>query len=285
MHKKIGGLRSIESSEFSYYRTTHYFEQYGDFSTVGEFHEYCCWAKANNIKIYILGNGSNTLFARKKITTLILKNNLSKYIKELPDNRFEISSSTLVIDVLKYCCENSLNSFYYLASVPATVGGALAMNAGRGKQHNLTIYDFVEAVNYYDTESNSIKTIDKNEAVIGYRETIFTGIKSKLILSAIFEFEKINLDGNPIMERCKWSKQFQDYSAPNCGSVFKESSPSILNRLKGLSIAKASFSAKTNNWILNRAASSFPIMNLIAIAKFLHVIVGKKASLEVITVD
>lgn len=281
----MNNIKSITDNNLSFYRTLHHFERYGEFHTLDEFREYCNWATDNKIQVYVLGNGSNTLFARNKIKTLILKNKLHKSIKALSENKFEISSSVLVLDVLKYCYDNSLESFYYLSSVPATIGGALAMNAGRGRKYGCSIYDFVESVTFFDFESNSIKTFGKEEIVKDYRETIFTGIYSHLILSAIFKFNQVKIEGNPILERCKWSKEFQDYSAPNCGSVFKESEPRILKLLKGLSIGKASFSGKTNNWILNKSSSSVPIVVLITIARLLHFVMGKKASPEVIIVD
>ncbi|VEP12235.1 UDP-N-acetylenolpyruvoylglucosamine reductase [Hyella patelloides LEGE 07179] len=281
----LSPIQSITSNKLSYYRTTHNFKNYAEFETLEQFKEYCIWAKANNRKIYILGNGSNTLFARKNIKSLILKNQLHKKIDVLSKNKIRASSSTLIRDVLKYCFDNSLDSFYYLASVPATIGGALAMNAGRGKSFQRTIYDFVETVDFFDFEDNRVKTLTNEEIVKSYRQTIFTGIQSKLILSAVFKFQKIQLEGNPITQRCIWSKENQDYSAPNCGSVFKEADPYILNKLRGWHINKASFSSKTNNWILNKSESYIPLMLLITAAKIIHFLKRKIAKIEIIFVD
>ena len=278
-------IKSLEDNNLSFYRTSHYFERYGEFFTVEQFCEYCNWAKDKKIKIYILGNGSNTLFINKKIKSLILKNKLCKEIKPLSNNRIQVTSSVLVLDLLKYCHKNYLDSFYYLASVPATIGGALAMNAGRGKQHQLTIYDFVESVTFFDFESNSVKTLKKEQIVKGYRNTIFTGIHSRLILSATLKFTPTEFKKNPIVDRCKWSKNNQDYSAPNCGSVFRDSDSRILKKLRGLKIGKSSLSLKTNNWILNKSDSSFCIIIIIKIIFFIHYLLGKKAELEIITVD
>lgn len=77
-------IQSFTDNSLSFYRTEHYFERYGEFQTIEQFHKYCNWAKTNNVKVYILGNGSNTLFIKKSIKTLILKNNISKIIKPLP---------------------------------------------------------------------------------------------------------------------------------------------------------------------------------------------------------
>ena len=278
-------IASLKSRNLSFYRTTHHFKNYGEVSTTDQFWGYYEWAKANKTKIYILGNGSNTLFAKKEVKSLVLKNNFPKETKILSKSQLQVSSSVLVMDILRYCYENSLGSFYYLASVPATIGGALAMNAGGGKPEKISIYDFVENVTFFDAEENTIKTLNKTEIVKGYRNTIFTGFTSKLILSAKFNFSPQEIDGNPILERRQWSKKFQDHSSYNCGSVFKECDFNILNRLKSLQINNSSFSSKTTNWILNNSQSSWPILLLIKIAQILHFLKSKKAILEVIKVE
>ena len=277
-------IKSLSTDRLSFYRTKHEFERYGEFFTVEEFVQYCQWAKDNGITAYVLGNGSNTLFGSKKISSLVLKNKLNTDLEPLGEGRLKISSSTQVMDVLKYCYSESLESFYYLSSVPASIGGALAMNAGRGRQQQMTIYDFVETVTFFDFEQNELRTLEGCDVVQGYRQTIFTGIQNKLILYATFKFAPISFPTDPILARKKWSKNSQDYSAPNCGSVFKLADYRILRRLEGLTIGKSSFSIKTTNWILNKSKSSFPIKVLISVARALHRFLGKKVELELIVV-
>ncbi len=276
-------IQSLSSDNLSFYRTQHQFERYGEINTLEDMIEYCHWAKSNDARIYILGNGSNTLFSRKNIRTLVLKNSLEKRIEPLPNLRLKVSSSVLVMDVLKHCYSESLDCFYYLASVPATVGGALAMNAGLGQNSGYTIYDFVESVTFF--EDGELKTLTKKEIVRGYRETIFTGLHSKLIISVIFQFSPATFENNPIFERLKFVKIKQDNTAPNCGSVFKFYDPRIMLKLRGFSFANASLSSKTANWIKNRSKSHIPIMAIIEIVKVLHLMVGRKAVMEVIKVD
>ncbi|MBW4557554.1 MAG: FAD-binding protein [Trichormus sp. ATA11-4-KO1] len=276
-------IESLTSTSLSHYRTRHHFERVGEISSLDDLREYCIWAKENKVNIYIIGNGSNTLFVKKNIKSLILKNKLPKYINSLTEDKLEISSSVLIMEVLKHCYQNSMNSFYYLASVPATIGGALAMNAGRGRQYGCTIYDFVESVTFF--ENGCIKTLQNNQIVRGYRETIFTGIHSKLILSAVFKFERTEFNDNPLVSRQIWAKEHQDNTAPNCGSVFKNANFSILEKLKGVSIGRAMFSPKTSNWILNKSHSTYSIILLIKIANFLHFVTRQKTALELIKVD
>ncbi|QMS91174.1 FAD-binding protein [Nostoc edaphicum CCNP1411] len=276
-------IESLTSNSLSHYRTQHHFERVGEINSVDDLQMYCNWAKENKVNIYIIGNGSNTLFVKKNIQSLVLKNKLLKYTNPLPENRLEVSSSVSVMEVLKYCYQNSMDSFYYLASVPATIGGALAMNAGRGRQHGCTIYDFVESVTFF--EDGCVKTLQNSQIERDYRETIFTGMHSKLILSAIFKFELTEFTENPLISRQIWAKEHQDNTAPNCGSVFKIANYRILQKLRGMSIGKAMFSAKTSNWILSKSQSSYSIILLIKIAMILHFITRQKIALELITID
>ncbi|MGF1935736.1 MAG: FAD-binding protein [Nostoc sp. ChiQUE02] len=276
-------IESLTSNSLSHYRTQHHFERVGEINSVDDLQKYCNWAKENKVNVYIIGNGSNTLFVRKNIQSLILKNKLPKYTNPLPENRLEVSSSVSVMEVLKYCYQNSMNSFYYLASVPATIGGALAMNAGRGRQHECTIYDFVESVTFF--EDGCVKTLQNSQIARDYRETIFTGMHSKLILSAVFKFERTEFTENPLISRQIWAKEHQDNTAPNCGSVFKTANYRILQKLRGMSIGKAMFSTKTSNWILSKSQNSYSIIILIKIAKIFHFLTRQKIALELITID
>ena len=157
------------------------------------------------------------------------------------------------------------------------------MNAGRGREHNLSIYDFVKSMKVF--ENGKEKTLSKEELNLSYRKTNFTGIQNTFITSAIFEFPSKNFDDNPILKRVKWSQEFQEHTKANCGSVFKTWDFRIMKFLQGFKFFGAWYSAKTLNWISNSSDSSFPIQVLIKISIFLHKILGKKISLEIIEID
>lgn len=93
-------IESLASSSLSYYKTLHNFEKFGEITSIDDFHKYCRWAKENKVSIYILGNGSNTLFVNNNIQSLVLKNKLPNYLKALSNNRLEVSSSSTIMEVL-----------------------------------------------------------------------------------------------------------------------------------------------------------------------------------------
>ncbi|MBT2572028.1 FAD-binding protein [Planococcus sp. ISL-110] len=279
-------IYSNETDVLSRYKTNHFFKNYAEIETIDDFSFYLNWAKKNGKNIFILGNGSNTLFAKKNIEALVLKNKIPSSIECISEEKshYRISSNTLMSKVLPFCFKNSLDSFYYLASVPATIGGALAMNAGEARSKKSSIYDYVLSVEYID-ENNDIKNVMVEEMNLDFRKTMFTGCQNKFILSAVFQFPRREFNGlNPIKERIAWSKKHQDNIAPNCGSVFNQGYGRILKLIKGLKIGETKFSSKTQNWINNNSKSHRPIVFLIFVVKLLHIITFKKCNVELIIV-
>jgi len=272
---------SISTDRLSTYRTHHTFLHYAKVTSPEDFIDLCHWSKENNVPIYVLGNGSNTLFARRNIQTLICKNALPSTMRDLGDHRYEVSSSMQVHAVLQHCLAHSLDCFYHLASAPATIGGALAMNAG-GVGSN-TIYDFVESITYCSAEQGLV-TQQKSEIPLAFRKTPFTGLHQQLIVSAVFHFPVTNIQGNPIEERIAWSRIYQDHTAPSCGSVFKKKNKYILLVLCGVRYGGARYSSKLSNWIGNRSKESRPIIHLITLATFLHKLLFQRIELEQVIV-
>ncbi|MGC1272214.1 MAG: FAD-binding protein [Planctomycetaceae bacterium] len=276
-------VRSIDTDRLSHFRTQHDFLHYGEARSVEQFIAYRRWADARDLPLLILGNGSNVLFTRKRVRALVVKNKLPRTLEELNDNTIRVSSTVAISQVIKWCKDRHLDSCYYLASVPATIGGAIAMNAGRGRRHNKSIFDFVENVTFLD--GDGLKTLSRSEMPVGYRRTPFTGLTSKLIISAELAFPPRVEDADAGHERVRWSRENQDHSAPNCGSVFRESHWRIMSFLRGRAFGTGQFSPKTANWLLSHGASSRPLVRLIRIAQVLHRLVGKRAVVELIQVD
>ncbi len=281
-------VRTFESDRLSHFRTKHRFLHYGEATSVEQFVSYRRWADERGLPLLILGNGSNVLFRRSRIRALVVKNKLPRALREIDDHTIEVSSTVAISQVLKWCKERNLDSCYYLASVPATIGGAIAMNAGRGRKHNKSIFDFVTRVTFL--EGDVLKTWQRHEIPVGYRQTPFTGLTSRLVVSATLRFPRLSDSALPeetdaVRQRVRWAKENQDHSAANCGSVFKECHWRIMSFLQGKTLGTAQFSDRTGNWLLNRGPSPRPIVWLIRLTRALHVVIGRRAVVELVQVD
>lgn len=268
------------TNKLSSYKTENTFLRIADIKSVEDFFEVENLVYTKGWKMFPLGNGSNTFFATKKITTCVIKNNLPQEWEYLGDDRFEVSSSVKLIQLLKFLYNDQRDGPYFLASVPATIGGAIAMNAGTGRGKGQYISKFLEEVIF--AYKGKIHTIKPEDMDIDYRKTIFSESSERYIIKAIMKFPRRNFEVNPIKERIEWSKENQDLAVPNCGSVFRTFHGKPLHFLrKYFGWGKAYWSQKTPNWICNISPNPYHLKYLIIISIIIHKVFRKKADLEI----
>jgi UDP-N-acetylmuramate dehydrogenase len=272
----------VETDTLSTFRTRHVFEHLGTFRSPEEFLRLRSWAKERRLPVCVVGKGSNLLFCRRRIRAVVLLNQLPKKIIPLAEDLFRVSTSVSLGEVLRMCRAQSRESFYYLASVPASVGGALAMNAGRGESFHQTIYDFVQSVTILNGDQP--QTLRREDIPVRHRWTPFREQTETLLLAAVFRFPLTQLSGDPIAERLAYCREIQDPTAPNCGSAFSHCSSGIMRRLMGRRVLGAQWSAKTQNWILNHSKSSLGIRLLLLVARVLHFVRGRRCQVEFVQI-
>lgn len=227
--------------------------------------------KYKNEDFHIVSNGSNIVFAERVTTPLIVLTELDKSIEKLPDGNVKVGTSVKMMKLLNNLKEWNLGGIEYLASVPTTVGGAVYMNAGRGKKIGLSISDYLISVDYLDIKNGVVKTFKGTEG-FSYRHSPFQDFES-IILSATFKFkgqDKTETD-RLIKERLDYSKKYLSADKPSCGSVFCKMNPILIRLLRGLKKGGAMYSRKTPNWITNAGnATASDVVWLMEFAKKLH---------------
>lgn len=226
--------------------------------------------KFKNQHPIVLGNGSNVLFSSLEIKNpIIYTGNISQI--SFFGNKVEVQAGAKVQKLSKLALEKSLSGFEFLIGIPATLGGALYMNAGA---HNQTISDKFISAKVYDIDNNSILTLNKDDMRFSYRHSILKE-KNWAVLSAKFELQKAKseeikakMDENLFFRKAKQPS----LSLPNAGSVFKN--PKDCELSAGALIDKCGFRGyKLNdievwenhcNFIINRGnANSVDYSNLI----------------------
>jgi UDP-N-acetylmuramate dehydrogenase len=209
-------------------------------------------------QLFFLGNGSNVIFSKEyygdEIAFVVLCEKFNKFT--ISDRHISVQSGALLKDLAlaTYCAGLSgIETFY---DVPASVGGALIMNAGA---YGDEIYTFVKSVKILDVKNCQIKEYQKADIKYGYRYSMFKGDENICILSAEFEFEKkpkaeikAKLDD---IYSCRLANLPQK---PTAGSVFKRPQANVPVGvmveelgLKGKVIGDAQISPKHGGIIVN----------------------------------
>ena len=185
--------------------------------------------------------------------------------------------------VARFAALHQLAGAEFLAGIPGTVGGALAMNAGC---YGGETWDVIEKVLTID-RSGAVHERKKSEFEIGYRHCHFP--QEEWFVAAFFKLP--SGDGEASRARIKefLGKRIatQPLSLPNAGSVFRNPPGDHAARLieacglKGLARGGARVSEKHANFIVNPkgAASAADIEWLIQEVKK---IVFEKTKIELI---
>ena len=87
--------------------------------------------KKNNLKITILGAGSNTLIRDNGIKGVVIKlgSNFSN-INLIDKNTIEVGAATLDRKIANFAKENGIGNLEFLSCIPGSIGGAIIMNSG-----------------------------------------------------------------------------------------------------------------------------------------------------------
>ncbi|MBQ3834139.1 MAG: FAD-binding protein [Elusimicrobia bacterium] len=84
----------------------------------------------NKISFFVLGGGSNILFADDGFRGIVIKLAMSSEQLTNDAEIISVSAATSLPDVVRQTAERGLSGFEHLAGIPGTVGGAIFGNAG-----------------------------------------------------------------------------------------------------------------------------------------------------------
>lgn len=228
--------------------------------TVDELKEALKLANDKQLKITILGGGSNVLVSDKGIKGLtICLRRFSEIKSEIKDDRIYIDclAGTAKSELLKIFLKNQLAPALFLAGLPGDVGGGVVMNAGVAEMFQPR--EFMELVDSIEvmTANGEIKTLQKSDLVIKYRHT--EGWQPHIVIRAKISWP-MQKDENvlqKVREANKTRLSKQPLDMPSCGSVFKNPEgykvAQLIDQcgLKGFRIGDAQVSLKHANFIVN----------------------------------
>jgi len=250
--------------------------------------EFLSDAKKNDLKITILGAGSNTLFRDKGVKGAVIKlgPNFS-YTKLIGKDIIEVGAATLDRKVANFAKDNNLTNFEFLSCIPGSIGGAVVMNSGC---YENDISNILLSIQVIDKNNCKEKEVKKEDIKFLYRGTNLPN--DLIIISAKFrgsigKKEKIEKKQNDFIQKKKLSQPSQ---IKTCGSTFKnidkEKKAWMLIKEAGCDSFKegdAVISKKHCNFFINNGkAKSLDIENLINKVKdTVYVKTGVSLELEI----
>lgn len=236
-----------------------------------------------NQSFALLSAGSNIVFADRVATPLVDMMSIDDRIKYLENGDVYVGASVRIQTLIRDLQKHKLGGIEYLFSVPSSVGGALFMNAGRGKSIGVAISDYLKKVYYYDISSNVFCWYEKKASDFSHRHSPFQDAP-RIILGAIFNFKDQDAEETErlIKERMDHSKKYLSAEKPSCGSVYCKGNRIAFRLLMGRKRGGAMFSKKTPNWISNMGnATSEDVLYLIRLGQKIHRLFLSKCEVEI----
>lgn len=255
LSKFPGMVENEDLSKYCTFRiggTAKYFYKAKDTQTLIELIKY---AKGTNLPYYIIGGGSNILFADEGFDGLIIKLETEKI--EIVEDIVTADAGVLVSQLIKTSIENGLSGMEKWVGLPGTVGGAVRGNAGC---NGLETKDILLKAVILDPQTAETKEVFTDYFEFDYRSSKIKQ-NNELVLSATFQFEKSDLDQEQqqeIMKEIRTNRQTTQPFGASSGSFFKNPSKEqpagmLIDQagLKGTTIGQAQISEKHGNFFLN----------------------------------
>lgn len=208
-----------------------------------------------DMPVFWLGLGSNVLIRDGGIegAVVVTQGALAAMATQEADCLVRAEAGVSCAQVARYTARQGLTGLEFMAGIPGTVGGALAMNAGCYGGETWSVVQQVETIN----RSGEKRLRKASEFEVGYRHVkrhpdewfvaghfkLSPGEKTRSLENIRVLLEKRNAS--------------QPTGLPNCGSVFRNPPGQYaaklieLSGLKGMTIGGASVSQKHANFIIN----------------------------------
>lgn len=210
--------------------------------------------KKNNIKYFIMGNGSNVLVNDQGYRGAVIQlyENMRGY--ELSDTTIRVQAGIKLYDLSEILWENSLTGFEFASGIPGTLGGAVSMNAGA---YGGEMKDVVISAKVMD-ENGEIIELLKGELEFGYRTSAILK-KNYILLEATLKLEKGEKEviREKITELSNRRKDKQPLEFPSAGSTFKRPEGHFAGKLimdsglAGYRVGNAMVSEKHCGFVIN----------------------------------
>jgi UDP-N-acetylmuramate dehydrogenase len=220
--------------------------------TIEQLKEVVQRCNANNIRIYVMGFGSNLLINDDGLRAAVIKLEGDEFAQtQFDSEQITAWAGAELGKLVLNCVQNGLSGIEALTGIPGSIGGAVRMNAGGGFGD---IGAAVETVTLMDNEGNVFEK-SKPELMFDYRRT---NITAQFILNATLSLNRA--DPEQIMRTVKeiwiYKKNNQPLNTKNSGCIFKNprgvSAGALVDRagLKGLQVGGAVVSEKHANFII-----------------------------------
>ena len=223
----------------------------------GDVHRAISICKGQKIPYFILGNGSNVLVSDNGFDGVIIK--LYNFTNVQVENKVvKAQAGVDMRELSKFAMEKGLTGLEFAEGIPATVGGAVCMNAGAYGGEIKNIITKVDVL-----RNGEIKSLLNSELEFGYRTSLVKK-ENLTVLSATFSLEYGDKEEikSKMTDFNQKRRDKQPLEYPSAGSIFKRPEGNFAGKLimesglMGKNIGAAYVSEKHAGFIVNKGGAT-----------------------------
>lgn len=229
--------------------------------------------RRDGIPCQVIGKGSDLLVRDEGVRGVLIR--LGGKLAALEEEKVDppilaAGGGVSIVDMLAFCKDRGLGGLEFLAGIPGTAGGAVAMNAGAwGEQIGGLVREVILITREGDTAS-----WDRSRLRFSYRSASLPEGSVIVRIRLELKWESPESISRKVMGFLHRRKAGQPLEYPSAGSVFKNPPHDYAGRLieeaglKGERIGGAMISPKHANFIVNLGgASARDILALMDLAR------------------
>lgn len=245
--------------------------------TVEELQEALQYAHKQSLPVFILGKGSNSLFSDRGFDGLVIHNKIAfcEIDKEEVSVGAGYSFSLLGVQTAR----KGLSGLEFASGIPASVGGALFMNAGA---NGAEICSVVKEVTFIDLLGEKT-LLSRDQIQFSYRWSSFHE-KPGAIAAVTFVLTPNEMARKQQLEIIEYRTKTQPYGERSCGCVFRNPEGNTAGALieqcglKGKRVGGALVSEIHANFIINANGAS--ALDVLKLAQLIKECVKQKTGIE-----
>ena len=235
-----------------------------------EFAKAINFAKAENIRYFLLGNGSNVLASDEGFRGIIIKLAGDFNTATVDGEIIKAGAGITLSKLAGLAMNSSLTGLEFASGIPGTLGGALFMNAGAYGGEMKQIVTKVKVLKNSPTANDTdcegcgaIIELTGEEMQFGYRHSILKE-KNYIALSCEMKLEKGDKEtiASYMRELALKRKEKQPLEYPSAGSTFKRPEGYFAGKLiedaglGGYTVGGAQVSEKHKGFVINKGGAS-----------------------------
>ena len=225
------------------------------------------YCKINHLSFLVIGKGSNCLFDDRGFNGCIIHNKID--FLDSSNGMFHVGSGYSFSRLGTHTAKLGYGGLEFAAGIPASVGGAVFMNAGA---NGAETKDYLHSVDFID-EDGILTSYLKDEIIFNYRYSFFQDNKGAIV-SATFLLNETEEARAKQIAIINTRQKTQPYSDKSAGCVFRNPDHQPAGKLidecglKGFSVGNASVSSLHANFLINQnGATAAEFKELIAEVK------------------